>query len=367
MKKKLSFFNGTNVESYARLDDIIPKTNFRVSPFSLFGEKDGSMHLEWIHRPSTCLLIEKINDLTAREYLIKSAQFLAKVKHFNVFVEQYLYEAEKAYTFWHPYDPQDHGNIDFILIFGGDGTLLHASTLFSEFCPPILSFAAGSLGFLTQFQMEEYKDAIDDLIRGVLYINSRTRLYGELKNKEEEIVDTLQATNDVVITPSSPSAVCAIDSYIDDEFFTTVIGDGLIISTATGSTAYNLSAGGCMVHPSVSSILFTPICGHSLNTQPIVLPDCCEVSFRISKLDRTNAPYKVGFDSKSTLLTKDKQLCIRISAFPLPTVCKHSPIGDWLHSISTVLKWNQPMINMTDSVTNIKATDVRERRYSYVE
>ncbi|EAY08945.1 ATP-NAD kinase family protein [Trichomonas vaginalis G3] len=362
MQKRLSFFNGAVLESCSRLDDIIPKTNFRVSPFSLFGEKDGSMHLEWIHRPSTCLLIEKINDKVAREYLIKSADFLAKVKHFTVYVEQYLYDAEKAYTFWQPYNTDQHGNIDFILIFGGDGTLLHASYLFNEFCPPILSFAAGSLGFLTQFQMEEYKDAIDDLIRGVLYINSRTRLFGELKNSEDQILDTIQATNDIVIMPTIASSVCSIDAFIDGEYFTTVIGDGLIVSTATGSTAYNLSAGGCMVHPSVSSILFTPICGHSLNTQPIVLPDCCEISFKISESGRTNSPYNINYDSKRTTISKGNELCVRISAFPLPTVCKQSPIGDWLHSISTVLRWNQPMINMTaDNNEAMKSCNISDR------
>ena len=328
-------------------NDFIPHTPFRVSPYSIFGDKDGSLHLEWVHRPSNALLVEKIYDVPARSALLDAAVFLAQEKGFNVYVEEYLFESEKSFTFLKKLEDDKKNIIDIILCFGGDGTLLHVSSLFPEFCPPILPFALGSLGFLTQFPVSDYKLYIDDFIRGVLFVNSRTRLAAEIK-QNGEVVESILALNDIVITPSKPTKVSAIDAYIDGEYFTTVIGDGLIVATATGSTAYNLSAGGVMVHPSVSPILFTPICGHSLNTQPIVLPDCCILSFKISVDDRTHDKYMISYDSKKTYLQPDAEISICICPFPLATVCRASPVNDWLNSLSSVLKWNQPMDNIVN-------------------
>lgn len=315
---------------------------FKIMPFSIFGDADGSLHLEWVHRPSKALLVEKIYDQGARKYLVSAAQYLAREKGFTVYVENYVAASLPEISFLMPFKSSKETPVDILLAFGGDGTLLHCSSLFKEMCPPILSFAMGSLGFLSPFLADNYKEDIDDLIRGYFYVNSRTRLVADIV-RNGKVVKTFQALNDIVITPSVSASVCAIDSSIDGEYFTTITGDGLIIATSTGSTAYNLSAGGAMIHPSVSTILFTPICAHSLNTHPIVLPDCVSLSCKIASNDRTRKPYHVGYDSNETTLEVGDEIFVSIGGFPLQTVCKTSPVIDWLESISDVLKWNQPM------------------------
>jgi len=319
-----------------------PPTAFRVNPIKFFDHPDGSMHLEWVHRPSSALLVEKIHDPIARNYLIEAVQFLNFDKTFTIYVEKYVAESLPHFTFLQKFTNSKEKMVDFVLVFGGDGTLLHVSSLFPEACPPILPFALGSLGFLTPFLASDYRMVIDDLIRGFFFVTSRTRIMCTIIRKDKT-VDSYQALNDVVIGPSVPGQVCAIECYIDDEHFTTVYGDGLIVSTSTGSTAYNLSAGGAMVHPSVSTLLWTPICAHSLNAHPLVLPDCVGLSFKIAEHARGEKPYLATTDSKRTEIYKGDLVVVNQSPFPIPTVCQHEPITDWLSSISTVLRWNQPM------------------------
>jgi len=324
------------------LESLTPPTPFKVDPYGIFGHKDGSLHLEWMHRPKAALLIEKKHDTNARCYVIEIASFLAKVKHFNVYVEEYVFNSLPNFSFINKFVSAKENSIDFILSFGGDGTLLHIASLFQEYCPPILAFAMGSLGFLSPFLAENYETEIDDLIRGYFYVNSRTRLQAQII-RNGTTIEQFQSLNDITITTSVSTTACAINSYIDGEYFTTIFGDGLIVATSTGSTAYSLSAGGAMIHPSVSTILWTPICAHSLNAHPIVLPDCVTLSFKIAPNDRTQKPYNISYDSHKTLLGQNDEIIIRISPFTVPTVCKLSPVSDWLLSISSVLKWNQPM------------------------
>jgi NAD+ kinase len=125
--------------------------------------------------------------------------------------------------------------------------------------------------------------------------------------------------------------------------FTTIYGDGLIIATATGSTAYALSAGGAIVHPSASAIIWCPICAHSLNSHPLVLPDSVELSMRISETARGDEPYQLTCDSGGYHVLKGDLMVIKISSYPIPTVCTAEPMADWLNSISSVLRWNQLM------------------------
>ena len=316
--------------------------NFKINPFNIYGSKDGSFNLEWIHRPTRTLLIEKIYDKDSRCYLIEVSKFLHEKKNLNIFVEEYVYKDLLEISFLNQFYSYEETPIDFILAFGGDGTLLHVSSLFPEICPPILAFAMGSLGFLSPFLVNNYEIAIDDLIKGLFFLNSRTRLIINII-RDNQKVENYQCLNDFTIRTSTPNNTCKINSFIDDEYFTSIYGDGLIVATSTGSTAYNLSAGGIMIHPSVSTILWTPICAHSLNSHPIVLPDCINLSFKIDQNDRNNEPYLVSFDSKKSQIYLGDEVRIHISSYPLPTVCTNSPVTDWLFSLSTVLKWNQPI------------------------
>ncbi|OHT06021.1 ATP-NAD kinase family protein [Tritrichomonas foetus] len=330
---------------------------FRIEPLKN-GAEDGSMHFEWAHQPRSALLIEKKGDKQARHYIVLAARYLFHNRHFSIFVENYVKEDLKNYAFLSSFENYEESMVDFVLSFGGDGTLLHIAKLFPRNCPPIVPFAMGSLGFLTPFLADDYKSIIDDLIRGFFYVISRTRILCSIQktNSDGNIeVTEIQAMNDVAFKPSKNGTVSAVDCSIDDEYFTTVYGDGLIVATSTGSTAYNLSANGVIIHPSVSTLVWTPICAHALNAHPLVLPDSIELSLKIAKNARGNDPYTLAYDSSETLVSKNDKVTIRISPYPVPTVCQKEPMTDYLNSISSVLKWNQPIhgsISIEDEVSD---------------
>ena len=320
-------------------------------------DKDGSTHLEWAFLPRNVLVIEKKHDQFARNYLIKSINYLHS-HDYNVFVQGYIkQELQQLYSFLVSFDgieyPVNSGNsdeeedkekntvnIDFVLVFGGDGTLLHVSSMFPRTCPPIVPFAMGSLGFLTPFMAQDFENVIEEMIRGGFYVIPRTRIACTIvKNSGQKI--ELQAMNEVVLRTSNNKGISAIRCYIDDEKFTDVHGDGLIVATSTGSTAYNLSAGGAMVHPSVSALLWTPICPHSLNSHPLVLPDSTILSFKI--VARNECQYTITYDAQSEQVERNDLIVVKVSPYMAPTVCIHKPLDDWFRSISNVLKWNEPI------------------------
>jgi NAD kinase len=207
-------------------------TPFKVSAMGLFGEKDGSMRLDWAHQPKSVMIVEKIRDPRARSFLIAALQYLFQVRHLSIITESYVVDELSEFSFLQSFESEDLTNVDFVLVFGGDGTLLHVSQLFPSRCPPIVPFAMGSLGFLTPFLCDDYQTVIDDVVRGFFYVTSRTRLLCEIR-RVDSTVEHYQALNDLVLTSGTPGSVCAIECSIDGEYFTTVYGDGLIIATAT--------------------------------------------------------------------------------------------------------------------------------------
>ena len=326
-----------------QLSGLKKQKSFKVNSTNVVNQSmEGSMMLEWTHRPSSALIIEKIHDADARYYLMEAINFLHQKKSFSVYVEEYVANEIPNLAYLKIFKDSSEQHIDFVVVFGGDGTLLHVSSLFPEACPPILPFALGSLGFLTPFKAQDYPQLIDNMIRGYFFVTSRTRIMCDVI-RNNKIVETLEALNDIVFAPSEPGIVCALECFIDDEMFTTIYGDGLIVSTSTGSTAYSLSAGGVMVHPSVSALLWTPIAAHALNAHPLVFPDCATLSFKIADSARTMKPYLATADSYKTQIFKGDLVVIHQSPFPMPTVCESEPITDWLASISGILKWNQHM------------------------
>lgn len=344
-------------DSLSEKRDEIQPAAFRIVSLRSNGA-ESSLHLEWAHQPHSALLVEKMHDQSSRHFIILAARYLFQNRNFTVYVEEYVKNELSGYAFLKEFTNHEKSKVDFVLAFGGDGTLLHISKLFPKNCPPIVPFAMGSLGFLTPFLADEYQSAIDGLIRGFFSVISRTRILCSVY-RDSVYTETFQAMNDIVILSAKNGTVSAIDCFIDDEYFTTVYGDGLIVATSTGSTAYNLSAGGVMVHPSVSSLLWTPICAHALNAHPLVLPDSIQLAVQISPTSRGDDPYIVTFDSSETTLGKKDKIVIRVSPYPVPTVCRKEPMTEWLNSISSVLKWNQPI----QSQSNTADDDSQPRRF----
>jgi len=439
------------------------------------------VRLKWVETPRRVLLIKKPRD----DQILKMAKEISKwlvTQKVEVLVEPIVKRTElanepsvKAYT------DEDAGNleeiVDFVVCLGGDGTLLWLSNLFKESVPPVISFAMGSLGFLTPFPATSYEHYLKQTLRGGFYLTLRSRLHitierrgtahgkkgrrgaapgasassstasssshiSKLRGKFETIAENgneqikkktqrgkgsrvpegptpqhpelpvdddnaeavaaatalaasiakndsndfiheskakvapsegqhivrasitgdhiysspqlgkaepksstvtkeyFTALNEVIVDNAKNSSLTNLDCYSDGVFTTKCQGDGLIVATPTGSTAYSLSAGGSMVHPQVPGILFTPVCPHSLSFRPIIFPDTSKISIKVS--DDARGIHEVAFDGKNRQkLYKGDQVHISMSSWPVPAVCRVSETDDWFNGVRSLLHWNQ--------------------------
>lgn len=163
--------------------------------------------------------------------------------------------------------PED---VECVLVLGGDGTLIQGARDTVGRNLPILGFNLGTLGFLAEIERENMYTALDKLMKDEFFLESRMMLKGTMYHNDDPVFTEL-ALNDIVLNRSGALRVIDYDIYVNGDFLYTCPADGIIISTPTGSTGYNLSAGGPIVSPSSSMLLLTPICPHSLNSRSIVL------------------------------------------------------------------------------------------------
>lgn len=166
--------------------------------------------------------------------------------------------------------------VEMVIVLGGDGTLLSVARLIKGRDIPILGVNLGGLGFLTEITLEELFKVLEKIINNEFTSDERAILEVSVIRRKERVAD-FTVLNDAVINKGALARIIDIETKINDENLTTFKSDGLIISTPTGSTAYNLSAGGPIVYPSVNCIIITPICPHTLTNRPIVLPDNVEI------------------------------------------------------------------------------------------
>jgi len=162
---------------------------------------------------------------------------------------------------------------DFLVSLGGDGTLLSLVRRSYHYRKPVVGINAGNLGFLADITIDDVDNFLEQLLSGEYRIDDRMMIEGYLIKKDSKEKKEFFALNDVVITSPQPSKMVKVNASIDGERFNSYRGDGLIISTPTGSTAYNLAAGGPVVYPLTKAFILTPISAHSLtNQRPLVVP-----------------------------------------------------------------------------------------------
>ncbi|KAF2759139.1 NAD kinase [Pseudovirgaria hyperparasitica] len=239
---------------------------------------------------------------------------------------------------------------DLVCTLGGDGTVLFTSWLFQRIVPPILSFSLGSLGFLTNFQFQNYKEQLNTVMGDAgMRVNLRMRftctVYRAALNtsrvsvSSEDHIESEQyeVLNELVIDRGPSPYVSQLELYGDDHLLTVVQADGCIFSTPTGSTAYSLSAGGSLVHPDIPAILLTPICPHTLSFRPMLLNDTMLLKVAVPGNSRATA--YCSFDGKGRVeLRPGDHVTIAASQYPFPTVL--SQPTEWFDSISRTLRWN---------------------------
>ena len=236
---------------------------------------------------------------------------------------------------------------DLVLTLGGDGTVLFTSWLFQRIVPPILSFSLGSLGFLTNFEFEQYKMHLSKVMGDAgMRVNLRMRFTCTVfradrsKGAEPGAVEEgeqFEVLNELVIDRGPSPYVSNLELYGDNELLTVVQADGCIFSTPTGSTAYSLSAGGSLIHPSIPAILLTPICPHTLSFRPMVLSDTLLLRIAVPSNSRSTA--YCSFDGKGRIeLKQGDYVTLEASQYPFPTVMSGG--NEWVESVQRALRWN---------------------------
>jgi len=171
-------------------------------------------------------------------------------------------------------------SVDLILVLGGDGTMIATARMIGDREVPVMGVNFGGLGYLAEFRIEELYTALEAILAGNYRLDRRVMLAVELLRGNDPVT-THQVLNDVVINKSALARIIEIEAYLNQQFVNSFRADGLIISTPTGSTAYNLSAGGPVIFPSMNAVVITPICPFTLSNRPIVVPDDAVIELRL--------------------------------------------------------------------------------------
>jgi NAD+ kinase len=250
------------------------------------------------------------------------------------------YDQETASSLAEPSEGRSREQVaaasDLLLVLGGDGTLLAAARVAAPRGIPILPINMGSLGFLTSFMLEELYPALEDILAGRLTISERVMLHAELQ-RGDKILDKQTVLNEVVINKGALARMIELELSIDQDFVCRYRADGLIVASPTGSTAYSLSAGGPIVHPSVESFIITPICPHTLSDRPVVVGDTSIIEVKLSA------------GTESVFLTLDGQKGIPLQATDRVRVSRaqqllkliQTPNKSYFEILRNKLKWGE--------------------------
>lgn len=296
--------------------------------------------------------------------------------------------------------------VDLVVTFGGDGTILHAASLFStsEKVPPILSFSMGTLGFLSEWKFTEYKRAFREVYmsgsaverRAMLdssppapetdLVNGRTgwssirgksmgpsrgarvlvrqRLKvgvfdasGNRLHSNGDVTQDMHAMNEVILHRGKDPHLAVVDVFVGGRFLTEAVADGMIISTPTGSTAYSLSSGGSIIHPLVPSLLLTPICPRSLSFRPLVLPATTPITLKLSEknrgrevecsIDGVRRSHGIGVGTELRVSAEEIRREAGTLMGGIPCIMRRSTAGgdgddSWVGGLNGLLKFNHP-------------------------
>lgn len=223
-------------------------------------------------------------------------------------------------------------SVDFLISMGGDGTILDAVTLVKDKKIPVLGINFGRLGFLAGIGRNEIASAVDALVTGSYVIDKRTLIH--LDASTPLFGDAPFALNEFAILKRDISAMIKIHTYLNGEFLNTYWSDGLIVSTPTGSTGYNMSCNGPIVFPDSASFVITPVAPHNLNVRPMVVPDNNIISFEIES--RSNDCI-CALDARREIVPKDIQLAVKKEKFPIKLVRLNE--NNFLSTLRAKLNW----------------------------
>jgi len=222
-------------------------------------------------------------------------------------------------------------DVDIALSIGGDGTFLRTAALISSKEIPILGINIGRLGFLADIDPTEIEDTLNDVCRNYYRIEERTLLH---LNINKQTTNHRFALNEIAIQKRDTSSMIKINAFINDEYLTSYWGDGLIVATPTGSTAYSLSVNGPIIVPQAKTIVLSPIAPHSLNVRPLVVPEDSKLSLEV---ESRNNNFLVAVDGQSESFPTGMKFEIEKAAFPIKIIKRHN--HTFYKTLRDKLKW----------------------------
>jgi NAD+ kinase len=276
------------------------------------------------------------NDAGVIPYIQEVFDVLAQHK-VDIYVHQQLYDFLNGKIKIINYEVlKDHGflrkSIDVLLTLGGDGTMLDMVTLIRDSGTPVIGINFGRLGFLASVNKSDISAAIYAVVNKEFTLDSRELL--EIDSEEKVFGDDNFALNDITIHKRDDAAMITMHAFLNDGFLNSYWGDGIIISTSTGSTAYTLRCGGPILFTQSNSIAVTPISPHNLNVRPIVLPDSSVLSFEV---ECRSANYLVSCDSRTAIIDKTMKFNIKKAGFQLNLIRLNNE--SYLSTLRNKLLW----------------------------
>ncbi|WP_306603731.1 NAD kinase [Azonexus sp.] len=291
-----------------------------------------------LSNPRTIALVGKYHSPEIAESLVRLAEYLHE-RGVSVFIERETSEhIGKLVDLarWVTCGFNDIGaHADLAIVLGGDGTMLNAARRLARYCVPLVGVNQGRLGFMTDIARDDMLTCMDDLLDGRFQRENRMLLAAEVIRDGKELASNI-ALNDVVVDKGAIGRMIEFELFIDGAFIYNLRSDGLIVSTPTGSTAYSLSSGGPILHPTLTGIALVPLCPHSLTNRPIIVNDQADIELRITQADDPRA----HFDGQLTLdLQRGDSVRLRRSEH---TICfLHPPGYSYFAMLRQKLHWSE--------------------------
>lgn len=263
-------------------------------------------------------LIAKPNDFTSQETIDRLCLWLGERKIATVQdLEQIKSQA------------------DLVIVAGGDGTMLSVARQLADFCIPLLGINLGRLGFLADIHPHAMFETLEAVLAGKSIKEERALLSGNIQ-ENGKIISSKLAFNDVVIHRKQGSKIIEFQTFVNQKFIYSQRADGLIVNTATGSTAYALSSGGPLVHPDVPAISLVPICPHTMSNRPFLVNENSEICIKLSETDMQAV---VSFDAQDNVsLTSQQSLVITQHRHRISLI--HPEDYNFFNIVRSKLQWS---------------------------
>lgn len=231
-------------------------------------------------------------------------------------------------------------SFDMFVSFGGDGTILRATTFVRDLGIPIVGVNTGRLGFLSTFKKEDVRKVVREFVAGAYAIEERSLVEVAESSDIPEFKALNFALNEITVSRKDTTSMITVETYLNDEYLTSYWADGLIVATPTGSTGYSLSCGGPVMAPTVKSLILTPIAPHNLNARPLVISDDTIIRLKVSGRAKSHL---VSLDSRIATVPNGKEILVRKAPFSIKMIEYTSE--SFLKTLRNKLLWGEDRRN----------------------